>query len=112
MARARSTATDPLGAGQYSYKAFVADNANYVGANSGCEPFNVVGMQLVMSSTLYPYTTLFRSNGSVPLGSVMHDTGRITDGLVDGFSPAPITFRFYANGTCTVGGSPVGTVGA
>src|SRR5438034_994609 len=53
-----------------------------------------------------------KTNGNVPLGSVMHDTGKITGGLVGGFNPAPITFKYYANGTCNGDGSAVANTGA
>src|SRR5260221_167640 len=44
--RDRSAASAALGAGSYSYKAFVAGNANYLGSDSGCEPFAVDKAQL------------------------------------------------------------------
>src|SRR5439155_290461 len=109
---ATSVATGALGAGDYLFKATVAGNANYVGATSTDEPFTVDKAQLLMDSQVHNAAHVDETNASVPLGSVLHDTARITDGLVDGLSPAPITFRFYSNGTCDGAGSAVANVGA
>ena len=65
-----------------------------------------------MDSQVHDSSHVDQTNKSVPLGSVMHDTGKITGGLVTGFSPAPITFQFYSNGTCTGEGTPVANTGA
>ena len=110
--RDRSAASAALAAGSYSYKAFVATNGNYLGSDSGCEPFTVDKAQLTMDSAVHNAAHVDKTNGNVPLGSVMHDTGKITDGLVTGLSPAPITFTFYANGTCDGAGTSVSNTGA
>ncbi len=90
----------------------MAGNANYIGTDSGCEPFTVDKAQLVMESKVHNSAHVDKTNGNVPLGSVMHDTAKITGGLVGGFSPEAITFQFYLNGTCAPTGSAVANTGA
>ena len=110
--RDRSAASAPLAAGAWSYKAFVAGNNNYLGSDSGCEPFTVDKAQLAMNSQVHDSAHVDKTNLSVPLGSVMHDTGKITGGLVATFTPEPITFQIYPNGTCAAGsGSAVNNTG-
>jgi hypothetical protein len=65
-----------------------------------------------MDSQVHDANHVDKTNGSVLVDSVMHDTGKITGGLVGGFSPAPITFKFYANGTCSGDGTTVSNTGA
>ena len=49
----RSAASAALGAGYYSYKASVADNANYLGDSSDCENFSVGKAQLTATTKVH-----------------------------------------------------------
>src|SRR5262249_48990451 len=101
--RDRSAASASLGAGSYSYEAFVADNANYKGTNSGCEPFTVGKAQLRSEERRVGEECGDRRKQTGSLGTVRRDTVTITNGLVTWFSPAAITFQVYPNGSCTDG---------
>src|SRR4029077_6193201 len=99
----RSAASAALDAGSYSYKASVAGNANYLGDSSDCENFSVNKAQLTATTKVHDANHNDITNGSVDLGSVVHDTAKLS-GLVDGKTPAAITFAFYSQADC--GGSP------
>src|SRR5690242_5982774 len=107
----RSAASAALDAGAYSYKASVADNANYLGDSSDCENFTVNKAQLTATTKVHDASHTDITNGSVALGSVVHDTAKLS-GLVAGKTPAAITFAFYSQADC--GGSPtaVANIGA
>ncbi|HSX18136.1 MAG TPA: Ig-like domain-containing protein [Candidatus Saccharimonadales bacterium] len=107
-----STSETALAAGTYNFMAVVAGNNNYLGATSNCEPFTVNQSQLAMESKVHDSAHVDKTNGSVPLGSIMHDTAKITSGVVGGFTPPAITFKFYTNGTCDGGGTSVTNTGA
>ena len=49
----RSAASAALDAGSYSYKASVADNANYLGDSSDCENFTVNKAQLTATTKVH-----------------------------------------------------------
>ena len=100
----RSAASAALGAGSYSYKASVADNANYLGDSSDCENFSVGKAQLTATTKVHDSSHNDITNGSVALGSIVHDTAKLS-GIVAGKTPAAITFAFYSQADC--GGSPV-----
>ena len=100
----RSAASAALGAGSYSYKASVADNANYLGDSSDCENFSVGKAQLTATTKVHDASHTDITNGSVALGSIVHDTAKLS-GIVAGKTPAAITFAFYSQADC--GGSPV-----
>jgi hypothetical protein len=111
-----TTTPRTLGAGDYSY-AVTADLTSdggqplFVGADE-CEPFTVNQSQLSMDSKVHDANHVDKTNSSVPLGSVMHDTGKITGGAVSGFPTEPITFTFYANDKCDGAGTSVLNTGA
>ena len=107
-----SDASGALGAGSYAYKAAYGGDSNYAGSTSDCEPFTIDKAQLVMDSKVHDAAHLDQTNGNVPLGSVMHDTGKITGGTVGGFAPEAITFKLYPNGICDGTGSTVSNTGA
>ena len=100
----RSAASAALGAGSYSYKASVADNANYLGDSSDCENFSVGKAQLTVATKVHDASHSDITNGSVALGSVVHDTAKLS-GVVAGKTPAAITFAFYSQADCA--GNPV-----
>src|SRR5436189_3883046 len=100
----RSAASAALGAGSYSYKASVADNADYVGDSSDCENFTVNKAQLTATTKVHDASHSDITNGSVPVGSIVHDTAKLS-GVVAGKTPAAVTFAFYSLADC--GGDPV-----
>jgi hypothetical protein len=111
-----TTTPRTLGAGDYSYlvSADLTSSTNqplFVMADE-CEPFTVNQSQLSMDSKVHDANHVDKTNLSVPLGSVMHDTGKITGGAVSGFPTEPITFTFYANDKCDGAGTSVLNTGA
>jgi len=98
-----------LSAGNYAYRASIAGDDNYIGANSTCEPFTVNKAQLTVTTNIHNADHQIVT--SVATGSVVHDTATLS-GTVNGFTPPAITFTFYANSTCTGDGSSVANVGA
>jgi hypothetical protein len=106
-----SSSKGPLAAGDYAFRASYAGDGNFNGSTSPCEPLTVNKAQLTMDSQVHDANHVDKTNGSVVAGSVMHDTGKITGGVVSGFSTAPITFKFYANGTCSGDGTAVNNIG-
>lgn len=106
-----STAQGPLGAGDHSFQASIAGDTNYNGATSACEHFIVDKAQLTATTKVHDTNHVDKTNGSVPLGSVMHDTAKLS-GAVDGFSTPAISFTLYANGACTGEGAGVSNTGA
>src|SRR5581483_5590669 len=108
----RSLDTASLAAGDYSFKASVAGNANYLGDDSDCEPFKVAKAQLSVASVVHDPAHAVVDNGSpAPLGTQVHDKAT-TSGGVSGFAvPAP-SFTLYTSNDCTTGGSAVATGGA
>ncbi|HSX18137.1 MAG TPA: Ig-like domain-containing protein [Candidatus Saccharimonadales bacterium] len=106
-----STVKSLLGAGLYSYKAEYGGDSNYNSSVGICEPFTIDKSQLAMESKVHNSSHVDKTNSSVPLGSVMHDTAKITGGVIGGFTPSAITFRFYTNGSC-VDGPSVNNIGA
>jgi hypothetical protein len=109
--RDRSAASAALGAGSYSYKAFVAGNDNYVGSDSGCEPFTVNKGDLTIRTDIH--NALHQVITSADAGAVVHDTATLS-GAITGFNPdlTKISFRFYANGTCYGTGTSVTNTGS
>jgi uncharacterized repeat protein (TIGR01451 family) len=82
----RSAASAALGAGDYSYKASVADNSNYLGDSSDCENFTVNKAQPKIVTTQDP------ASGSV--GDTYNDTATLSDAvMLDG--TGTITFTLY-----------------
>ena len=62
----RSAASAALGAGSYSYKGSVADNDNYTGDSSDCEPFTVNKAQLTISTMIHDSNHAVMTRG-IPL---------------------------------------------
>ena len=105
----RSVDTGSLAAGDYSFKASLADNSNYLGDDSDCEPFKVAKAQLTAATVVHDPTHTVVTNGSpAPLGTKVHDL-ETTRGGVAGFAePAP-TFLLYTSNDCTGSGAAVAT---
>jgi len=100
-ATARSMESGALAAGDYTYKASVAGNANYEGDLSADEPLTVDKAQLKITTQIHGVNGAHSDVGGathVPLGSTVHDTATVT-GAVDGFAIGAVSF--------TLDGSPV-----
>ncbi len=106
-----SSASAALAAGSYSYLASYAGDVNYNSSNGTCEPFTVSQAQLTTATQVHDSAHTNVTGGSVPLGSVVHDTATLT-GAVGGFATPDVTFTFYTSNNCTTGGSAVTNVGA
>lgn len=102
----------PLSAGSYSFRASYPGDDNYNDAISDCEPLTVDKSQLSLESEVHDSSHADVTNGSVPLGSIVHDTAKINGGAVGGFTSPAITFKFYTNGTCSAGEASVVNTGA
>jgi uncharacterized repeat protein (TIGR01451 family) len=108
---ATSAASGPLAAGNHTYSATVAGNANYLGATSAPEPFVVDKAQLAVTTLVHDAAHTDITGKAVPFGSVVHDTAHVT-GQVEGFTPAGgVTFTFYAAAECS-NGTAIATNGA
>ena len=100
----RSIDTSALAAGDYSFTAVVADDANYVGATAPCEPLTVHKAQLSLATTIHDPTHAVVTG--VPLGTSVHDTAQL-GGAVHGFPAGIVSFTFFQNGSCTGQGAPI-----
>jgi uncharacterized repeat protein (TIGR01451 family) len=107
----RSAASAALDAGAYSYKASVAGDSNYVGDSSDCENFTVNKAQLTATTKVHDSSHNDITNGSVDVGSIVHDTAKLS-GVVAGKAPAAITFAFYSQANCGGDAVAVANVGA
>ncbi len=105
---AKSADSAALGAGSYAYRASIAGNDNYIGADSSCEPFSVNKAQLLVTTDIHDANHQVVT--TVPSGSVVHDTANVA-GVVNGFTPPTVTFTFYNNNSCTGEGTPVANTG-
>ena len=111
-ADAVSGTVGPLnGAGSYSFKASIAGDTNYAGDDSDCEPFSVGQAQLSVSTAVHDEAHLDVTNGSVPLGTTVHDTANLS-GVVTGATPPAISFSFYLSGDCSGTAQAVTNTGA
>ena len=86
----------------YSYQATIADDANYVGATSPCEPLTVNRAQLAISTVVYNGQVALANPGALAAGAtpIVNDTATAT-GQIGAIAPTgAITFQFFNNGTC------------
>lgn len=79
----------PLAAGSYSFKAHYAGSAPYVAGDGPCEPLTVNKAQLGVTTIVHDAAHTDKTNSSVPLGSVMHDTATVTGGVAGFTVPTP-----------------------
>ena len=91
-----SSTEGPLAAGSYSFKAHYVGDSNYNSSDAACEPFTVDKAQLTVDTVVHDATDLDKTNASVPLGSVMHDTATVSGG-VQGFDVPTPTFTLTSN---------------
>jgi hypothetical protein len=107
----RSDATDPLAHGSYGFKATVAEDDNYLGDTSDCEPFTVNKGDLTI--TTYIHDSQHNVVTSVPVNGIVHDTATL-GGAVSGFVPTAgnVSFTFYNTIDCTGTGTSKANIGA
>jgi stalled ribosome alternative rescue factor ArfA len=107
-----STDFGPLAAGSYSFKAhFTSGNPlKWTDADSPCEPFTVNKARPTVTTEVHDASHNDVTNGSVSLGSTVHDRA-VVSSPVAAFTPTgTVTFTFYSNGSCDGDGSSAGTV--
>jgi hypothetical protein len=106
----RSDATDPLAHGSYGFKATVAEDDNYLGDTSDCEPFTVNKGDLTI--TTYIHDSQHNVVTSVPVNGIVHDTATL-GGAVSGFVPTAdnVSFTFYNTIDCTGTGTSEANIG-
>jgi len=97
-----STATGPLAANSYSFKATYSGDNNYLSSTSSCEPFNV-GLTSFVSTQFFTSANILipngESNGSVLNGTSVYDTTTVTG--VNGVTPTgTLTYTFFAGNGC------------
>jgi len=90
-----SVTEGPLGAGSYSFQATVAENDNYIGNTSDCEPLTVDKGTLVLATIIM--NTTGPVTGSIPVGSVVWDTSTLTGKIDDIVPMGTVTYVFDAN---------------
>ncbi len=110
----RSLDTASLAAGDYSFKASVAGNANYLGDDSDCEPFKVAKATPALATEIHKGGDHSTAVTVVTYGDTVHDKATLT-GAVSGFplsgSGGTVDFTFYANATCDASGGASSTAG-
>ena len=101
----RAAARSPRGA--YSFRAHYGGDANYLAGDGPCETLTVTAATPTVTSDVHD-----AGHNVVTNGSARDDRPRPGRGRhVAGFTPTgSVDFAFYANGTCTGGGSSAGTV--
>jgi len=104
-----------LAPGNYSYRAFFesGDTDLILDATADCEPFTVEKGTLTIATKVHNAAHADKTNGSVALGSVIHDTAKLS-GAVAGFAPdtTQISFKFYSAAECGGYGANVTNTGA
>jgi hypothetical protein len=105
----KSADSTALGAGSYAYRAVVANNDNYVGNTSSCEPFTVNKAQLSVTTAIH--NANHQTVTTVSQGTVVHDTAAVS-GVVNGFSAPAVAFTFFTNATCFGTGTSAANLGA
>jgi hypothetical protein len=98
-----NSASQLLGAGEYSYQAVYGGNNIYKGATSACEPFKVAKGQPKITTTVKSKSGATITNEApAQSGTEVHDTATLS-GQVPTLSlnsGATVTYRFYKNGKC------------
>jgi hypothetical protein len=108
-ATARSVESAALAAGDYTYQASVAGNANYEGGLSADEPLTVDKKDTTVVTQVHDAAHSDITGKSVASGITVHDSSTV-NGAIDGFPlTGSVTYRLYNNGTCSV--DPVSTEG-
>jgi hypothetical protein len=99
----------PLGAGEYSYKAFFVsgDNTLVADAEGDCEPFKVNKADVTTSTQVHNTAHTDITGTSVPVGTYIHDYATVGTAVTGFTITGTVTFRFFTNGTCT--GDPAST---
>ncbi|HEY7599549.1 MAG TPA: hypothetical protein VH741_06455, partial [Candidatus Limnocylindrales bacterium] len=99
------------GEGEFGYQVELGASACCGGDMvTGLDFGNFSAAQLRVTTQVHNENHQDVTNGSVPLGSTVHDTA-VLSGAVDGFPPPAITFTFYDNSTCDGDGLAVANIG-
>lgn len=93
-----SNSTTTLTPGNYAFRASWPGDTNYQGSTSDCENFTVNKAHLSITTAVHDTSHVDKTNGSVPLGSVMHDTATVTGG-VNGFPLPAVSFTLTGSYT-------------
>jgi hypothetical protein len=103
-----------LGAGDYSFKASVAEDASYFGDESPCEPFTVLTGTATVVTELHREVAgndhlVLGTVAGVPYGATTHDTAIVTG--VTGVAPTGTVQYdlFSSNGVTGCTGTPIDT---
>src|SRR5205814_444729 len=105
-----SSATAPLHAGKFGFKASYPGDADYNATTSACETVTVNQADLASFTTAIHLGADHSTNydlGSVALGSTPHDSATATGNGLTGFTPTG-TVGFTLYGSNTLGNSNVG----
>src|SRR5204863_2084397 len=100
----RSAVSGTLGEASYLRNSSVAVCADDLGDSSDCENFTVNKAQLTATTKVHDASHSDITNGSVPVGSIVHDTAKLS-GVVAGKAPRAEERRVGKEGEC--GGAPV-----
>ncbi len=105
-----SSETDPLQAGSYSYKAVYSGDSNYTGSTGACEPFKIAQAGSSTDTVVFDAATNAPWSGTEQTGAKAYDTASVSSGN-DSFTPSGmVSYKFFANGTCSGDGTDAGTV--
>jgi hypothetical protein len=109
-----SSSKTSLTAGQYSFQASIADDTNYTGATSGCEPFSVNKVNTITATDIHLDGT-HAVVTSVGLGASVHDSATVSGQMGTIAIAGTVSFTFFMNNTCagtgTSAGSPAVSLG-
>jgi hypothetical protein len=95
---ASTVESEALSAGNWVYKAHVADNSNYDEATSGDEPLVIDRAQLSITTDIHNASHTIVT--AVAAGSIVHDTATVT-GKVAGFDLPAVSFTLNGNAVGT-----------
>ena len=100
---ATSVASGALGAGNYTYQATVASDANYTGATSAPEPFVVDKASTSVTTEIHKGTDHATDvqGTNIPLGSSIHDKATVATQVGSFVIGGTVTYNFYSNDSCT-----------
>jgi hypothetical protein len=94
-----SSATGPLSAGSYSYRAAYSGDSTYDASASTCVSFSVAKAAASAGAVIDDATLGSAWNGDEVTGATAYDTGTVTG--VAGFTPTgTMTYHFYTGASC------------
>ena len=102
-----STAFGPLAAGEYSFRAHYAGDANYHASDADCEPLTVTKARTSTVTEIHDSDEHVVT--SVAAGATVHDQA-IVSGTGLGTPTGAVAFVWFTNGSCDGTGTAAGTV--